>query len=413
MRKMVNGKMVEVIAPLSTMETSNLECAKVARTNRKIKETEKVKQAKQHDMEFCRIHNTNTTKKAVKINRQDAHAVNYDRITDIDIFTSVEEMANTTSASLKKHKNSTLEYMCESLGVKKSGKKADKIHAIMEYISQYLDNVNWVTNIDYPIGDLEGINYIFENGLHELACYFMVRKMAYEPMKNTISEKHPEGVPYLCYEGCMILMKNSHDTLWDDCRQAVAMTIWENAEKVGVKDGYIYFKDSAVYGACLRAISNVFGKQRLNRFQKKEPLFAITYDEKGDEKAVFLGDSVQSENRYISTLSEVVEIDEIISNDFVNQFFTWVHDNEKYKKYYSSMYHLFYGKCEGLTNQKIMSKYNISRRIFDKCFVLLRQAYIEYDTQIVTIKDTSRATYGNITYKATGTQGGYNFHYEF
>lgn len=327
-------------------------------------------------------------------------------------FIDYEDMSNTKKRELLSIRNIDLEKICVELSVKKTGKKSEKVSSILSGISNILDRVTWTTNIDIESGD-DAMQYIFENGLHEITTFYLVRDMAYNPVKIWKDENgNTKELPYDCAGGCKILMKDLQDCIWDDVRQAVALAIIENPSIAYVKDGFCRLTSDG-YRECKNAISRTFGKMRMRHNDKNEErLSTIVCSDNGEyEKIVTEGK--KSDSAYITALSyNVPDYEALANNDFLVSFFRWLKSEKKYAKYYDSMFSVFCGKVEGMKNKDIIESKNVTRRIFDKCIVLLKEAYKEYGHKCYDTSISESVSYG-CTYKKPvyGAENAYTFKY--
>lgn len=331
-------------------------------------------------------------------------------------YLDMQDMSDTKTTDYYALRNVDLEKLCIELGVAKSGKKSKKVASIMQGVSDIVNKVTWTTNIDLPAGN-DTLNYIFANGLHEIVTFNMVRQMAYDFVKVTkrdASGKAVDGLPYDCAEGCTILMNNMHDSMWEDVRQEVAMTIIEHPEYASVENGFMRLNRDG-YRECKKAISRWFGKNRMNYSQKHkaeslDDITTVCTDNGDNEKVVKKGK--KSDSAFIIALADNADLEKLANNDFIVSFFKWLRKNEKYSKYYESMFHIFCGKCKGMTNKTVMEVYGITRKIFDKSLALLKVAYTDFDQKCYHAGTTTSRTDGCTYYKSDNScAGSYTFSY--
>lgn len=349
-----------------------------------------------------------------------SYNTNYDTEVSYKNFLNIEDMQNLSVSDLFALKNKSLEQICIEIGVPKSGKKSKKVHNIMTGLSELLDKVTWNTNINYDSNTDDCLKYIFENGLHEIVTYTQVRKMAFggTPVFNDSGEIE-KFRPYTCKQGCELLMYNNQDCLWDDVRQNVALAILENKDEFSVVNGYVKMTPAG-FRIVRKYISRVFGAIRKNSNQTEEELFAIDYKEvenpdtgKKDKQEVIVKCGKKSDSSYIKALSHGINDDLLTTNNFVKSYFEWLHKESAYKKYADNMQTVFSGKVAGMTNQQIMKNYGISRRIFDKCYSLLKVSYADFGNICHVVKNESSNRFYGCTYMDNDSSitGSYSYKY--
>ena len=357
-------------------------------------------------------------KEAVKVH----YGINYDGEMCFPSFLDYEDMQNCTSSDFFKLRNADLEKICIELSVKRSGKKSEKVHSIMSGISDILQNVTWLTNID--LSGRDALDYILSNGLHEVIAYNIVRHHAFSMARYIIDPitgvNTGIGFPFTDAEGCKILMKNPNDPYWDDVKQEIASALLTTDDDIVVVNGYPKLT-AKQWSLCARAISRFFYHTRTQYAgdkQKEENnviLSTCIVDDETDE-LIDIVDKVVYEHEknntaYIQALSaNIADFDTLAHNDFLISFFRWLYNEKKYKKYYDSIFHYFTGKVEGMTNGEIMKKYRISRRIFDKSAMLIKEAYNDFGKYVCHVSErmTDGCTYYNSDNSASGS---YTFSY--
>ena len=360
---------------------------------------------------------TGHAKEAIKVH----YGVNYDAETAFTDFLNYEDMQDCNSADFYRMKNRELESICVHLGVKKSGKKSEKVHSIMNGLSDILSGITWLTDIDLS-GD-DALNYVLENSLHEIITFMIVRHHAFSPAK-IVRDDAGNIITMLWFtdkDGCQILMNNHDDPYWNDVRQEVALSLLESEEVITVKNGYPKLTKGQ-WADCSRHISKFFRSTRTqyagidSREEESTFLTIHTVDESGKDtytdKIVKRGK--KSDSSYLQALAcntSKERLEKLANDSFLISFFRWLAVSKKYSKYYFPMFHYFCGKIDGLTNQAIMEKWDISRRILDKSVILIKEAYSEYGTYISKVNESfvDGCTY----YKSDeSSSGSYGFRYD-
>lgn len=425
MRKFVNGELMDVVAPEPTKDIAREKEKAIARKKEEARTKayaqtavktavgvpdfvgdltvemakEIAKQAGRSDILKATLASLESTEgKTAPINHKvedKVRNINADKIDQLpqaiyktpfgtvkrDAFVDVADLETITSRDLFRLKNKDLEAIARGLEVSISGRKADKVHNIMVGLSDYQEKVTHIDNTVNIEGAKAVSDYMFSNHLHEILCYKMIVKMATKgfPVKDK-DGKITAWKPYRCKEGCSILLKNSIDPLWNDCRQAVAMTLWENVTDITIVDGWLHFPDGKIWNACQRAISHVFSKQRLNSDQIKSPSFSAGIDEHGNY--IIAGLTKAEETKYIKAITtECGTLEEIANNTYVVDFFKWVKTTKKYGKHTENMMHVFSARIEGLTKLETCAKYSISKHLFDDSLTRIKSAYTEYSAE--------------------------------